>query len=271
MSSAAFACSAFSPVIFANTIARPLSGWQAAVADAFARGDRRIAVLAGRQLGKSEVAGLIAIWIVLYEGGTVAIIAQHQQAAAELLARIKATLLAVMPSEMELTKDSSTELEIDGDRHRRIVCKAGSSPNSARGLDSIRLLIIDEAAYVGDETWAAVTPIIARNPRGQIIALSTPSLDPAARAGWFTAAMSSPTLKQDWTRFRFSAESVGGLPAGVLAMERRSMSDLRFRAEFLADLSATNHGQAFTDQMLDAATDDELEPWSFLTASDFTP
>ena len=52
----------------------------------------------------------------------------------------------------------------------------GHDPKTIRGFSSPRLIVVDEAAFVLDETYAALVPMLAASPEGRIALLSTPFL-----------------------------------------------------------------------------------------------
>ncbi|HJW75023.1 MAG TPA: hypothetical protein VJ787_05055 [Thermoleophilia bacterium] len=81
-----------------------------------------------------------------------------------------------VPSDAE----SATTLVLENDS--RIVSLPGTE-GTVRSYSAVRLLTVDEAARVEDETIAAVRPMLAVSG-GQLIALSTP----AGRRGWWHAA-----------------------------------------------------------------------------------
>lgn len=94
--------------------------------------------------------------------------------------------------------------------------------DSTRGFTA-DILILDEAAYIGDEEIAAILPM--RNKiTGRLIAISTPNL----REGWFYERWSQPGdyhkvfgHYRDWPDLR-----------DLIEQERQDMSAQRFAREY---------------------------------------
>jgi hypothetical protein len=77
-------------------------------------------------------------------------------------------------------------------------------------------VIFDEAARIGDDTFADVSPMLLRS-RGRIVALSTPF----GRRGWWHHAWTSGELA--WERVEFKASMNPRLDSAFLAEERASL------------------------------------------------
>jgi hypothetical protein len=69
----------------------------------------------------------------------------------------------------------------------RIIGLPGEADN-VRGIARVRLVLIDEGARVSDEIYAAVRPMLAVHPRGQLIGLTTG----AAKRGWSYEGWTDP-------------------------------------------------------------------------------
>jgi len=92
-----------------------------------------------------------------------------------------------------------------------------------RGYSAAKLLIIDEAAYVNDETLTAVRPMLAVS-NGRMVAMSTPH----GRRGWFYEA-SRPS---EWRVTKVRAEECPRITKEFLEVERASMGEWRYRQEY---------------------------------------
>jgi hypothetical protein len=87
----------------------------------------------------------------------------------------------------------------------------------------VKLLIVDEAAFVPDDTMAAVRPMLAVSS-GRMLAMSTPF----GRRGWFYEASKS----QEWRVTTVTADQCPRISAEFLADERRALGEWRFKAEY---------------------------------------
>ena len=212
------------------------------------RSEQDTLVLVCRQGGKSTAAGCAAAHRALYmPGSTILIVAPTQRQSILVLSKADPFLRAVV-SGVAPKSSSETRLELaNGSR----VIALPSDPDTIRGY-SADLLIIDEAARVLDELYAAVQPMLAVT-RGRIIALTTPS----GPYGWFFHAWMAGG--QDWERIRVSASECGRIPPDHLARARRNMTAAFYAAEY--DCEFTDMADAvFYSHHVDAALDDTLDP-----------
>ena len=134
----------------------------------------------------------------------------------------------------------------------RIVALPGHDPKTIRGFSSPRLIVVDEAAFVLDETYAAVVPMLAASPRGRIALLSTPFL----QQGFFYEAWHGCG---NWARFEVPSRDCPRISAAWLE-ERRRDDPLKFAREYECKWSA-GEDCLFSDALLDRMTHDyELFP-----------
>ena len=116
----------------------------------------------------------------------------------------------------------------------------------------MRLLLVDEAARVDDETIAAVRPMLAVSG-GQLIALSTPS----GRRGWWHEAWEDGGTV--WERVRVPAADCPRISAAFLAEERPPMGDYFYRQEYGCEFAETD-AQLFSEETLQAMWDARCAP-----------
>jgi hypothetical protein len=117
--------------------------------------------------------------------------------------------------------EESNKLSIRLARTRsRIVALPGHDPKTIRGFSSPRLVIVDEAAFVLDETCAALVPMLAASPEGRIALLSTPFLQQGfflrglARLGKLGTLWGSVTRLSAYQR-RLARGASSGRPAEI--------------------------------------------------------
>ena len=119
-----------------------------------------------------------------------------------------------------------------------ILClPTGETGYGIRG-HTINLLIADEAAFIPEDVWTAVTPMLAIT-RGKIILLSTPF----GRQGYFYRCFADDTFKS----FHVSSEDCPRKNEEFLTQERRRMTIRQYSQEYLGE---------FVDELMQWFSDD---------------
>jgi predicted phage terminase large subunit-like protein len=182
-----------------------LDRWQSSFLDDEAK---RQLLLIHRQGGKSTAVAIKAIHRAVFRRNqTVVLISPSQRQSSDLLRTIR-RMMSELPGTTALAVDNVLTMELANGS--RIVSYPGSSW-TIRGATA-NLVIIDEAAGVPDEIFAAVSPMLLTT-NGQFVVISTPK----NKSGAFYAFYKS----EDWKKYI------------VRASENERMK-LHERAEFLA-------------------------------------
>jgi len=161
----------YRPVEWAHDIIQPAAGitldeWQN---DFLRDTDDRLLLLVHRQGGKSTAVGIKALHRALFRAKqTIVIVSPTQRQSSEMLRSIRNILMQTQYAH-ELTIDNVMTMEFRN--QSRIISLPGTGWN-IRGLTS-NLVIVDEAAGVPDQIFAAVSPMLLTT-HGQFIILSTP-------------------------------------------------------------------------------------------------
>lgn len=161
----------------------------------------------------------------------------------------------------------------DGHNRLSLVLQNGSRlvglpgvPDNVRGFSKASLILIDEAAFVPDELYQALNPMLAVS-RGGLWLMSTP----AAQLGFFydewsrleeslvDAAQAETPVS--WRRFQVTAEQCPRIPPAFLAEQRILLGDPVFRREYLCEFVAAGT-QIIDRELLEGALDDELAPFN---------
>jgi hypothetical protein len=232
------------PLALASTVEFEPDDWQAEVLGC---GEDFILNVC-RQAGKSTVSGLLALGTAL-PGGLALVLSPTERQGGELLRKAKAFLRA-LPEPVAVVADSTTALEVRGGG--RIVALPGHDEANIRGFSSVDLLLVDEAARVSDELYAAARPMLAVS-RGRTGLLSTPF----GRRGFFYREWDEGG--QRWRRFLVPATECPRISPEFLAEERRTMSDLFYRSEYGCEFVDTVE-QVFDSTMVDAAVTRRVRP-----------
>lgn len=188
----------------------------------------RSLLLCSRQTGKSTVTAALATHTAIFEpGALVLLLAPSQQQSKELFRKVCQFVRGI--ATIELDAESASRIEFPNGS--RIVSLSGN-PMTVRGFSGPRLVILDEAAFVDDELFHAVTPMLAAG--GRLIAMTTPH----GRRGWFYEAWAGDDPA--WNRTRITAYDSPRITADFLAMERASKPLWRFRQEYEVEFVDTS-------------------------------
>src|SRR5262249_39684167 len=120
--------------------------------------------------GKSLTVAILGLHAALFnEGAEVLIVSPSQRQSSELFLKITGfyrDLGNPVPAEAE------TQTMLTLTNGSRVVSLPGS-PKTIRGFSAVHTLIVDEAAMVTDDIFAAISPMLAAS-RGRLILLSSP-------------------------------------------------------------------------------------------------
>lgn len=191
--------------------------------------DGNITIRAGRQVGKSEVISAKAKdFAKKHPGTTTLIIAASQRQSSLLFEKIKAQI--ELDSDVHYKEEPTLTRIILDNESRIYALPAGRTGYFIRGF-TIDLLICDEAAYIPEEVWKAVVPMIAvsRKTRGLgfIILLSTPF----GKGGYFYNSF----LDTDFRAFHISSEKCDRIPKDFLLKEKSRLSKQEYAQEYLGE------------------------------------
>jgi hypothetical protein len=211
-----------------------------------------IAIRAGRQVGKSTVVSLkAALYALQNPKKTVLIIASVDRQAQLLFEKVVETILFLDKSQVGTKKDKPTKHYMKLKNGTKIHClPTGRSGYGIRGY-TVDLLIADEAAFIPEEVWVAVVPMLATT-KGRIILLSTPF----GRSGYFYECFQD----KDYKTWAISSEKCERIPKEFLEKQKAKMTKLQyaqeFKGEFLEELKAL-----FSRDLIDSCM--SLDSWIF--------
>ena len=159
--------------------------------DVLHRGSNRVCLLAPRQSGKSLiVAGQACHTAKTIPGSLTVIIAPKLNQATETARKVKDFI--AMDKELHMVRSNDALAELD--TGSRILCLAATE-NAPRGYSAPDLIILDEAARIPDEVYAAVRPQLTTNSGAKLLILSTPF----GRSGFFWRAWNK---EKYWKKIR---------------------------------------------------------------------
>jgi len=212
---------ALDPAAFAESLGFIPDAWQR---QALRWSGRRAVWLCARQTGKSTCAALLALHRATYQPGALVLLVSPSLRQSSELFRKVAGLLDRLDVRPDLLEDNKLSLTLtNGSR----VLSLPSSEATIRGFSAPDLIVEDEAARVSDELHAALTPMQATSPSGQLVLMSTPF----GRRGHFFEAWESGG--EAWARIRVTADECERIDQSFLEQERRSMDSWTFEQEYL--------------------------------------
>ena len=225
-----------------------LDQWQKQILDT--KGN--ICVRSGRQVGKSTIVSIKAgDYAVKNRKKTILIISSTERQAYLLFEKVFSYLYDNYPKKIILKgKDRPTKTRIKLFNKSVIYClPTGPDGHGIRGY-TVDLLIADEAAFIGEDVWTAVTPMVATT-QGDVILLSTPH----GRSGYYYDCFSRP----NFTSFHISSENCGRIPKEYLDAEKSVMSKVQYAQEYLGEF-IDELRQFFPDHLIKQCMTSERRP-----------
>ena len=202
--------------------------WQQAVLEH----EGNITMRTGRQVGKSTVIGKKAANFAKdHPGTTILVIAAAQRQSSLLFEKIRGEVDQLIKKKQLAYKEEPTLTRIRLKNGSTIYSlPAGRTGYFIRGF-TIDLLIADEAAYIPEEVWKAVIPMIAVSRKlrglGWIILISTPF----GKGGYYYHSFNDP----DFRSWHISSEKCPRIPKDFLLKEKQRLTKAEYAQEYLGE------------------------------------
>lgn len=227
---------ALDPVELARSTGMEPDAWQR---DVLRTQDKRLLLRVARQAGKTTVASILAVHRALYWPESTILVLSPGIRQSQLLfykcASLYRKLGRPVPAEAE------NQLSLTLENRSRIVALPGDA-TTIRGFTA-DLLLVDEAATVSDDTWAAAAPMLAVS-KGQCIAMGTP----AGRRGWWWSAHQS----SEWRQVVVTAALCPRISRDDVDEYRRLNGDWRTRQEYFGEF-VDQYGSMFAGEDIEHA------------------
>jgi hypothetical protein len=241
MSSLTEAAYKIDPVLWVREVlGETPKSWQ----EKFLRAPRGASILAltARQVGKTTVAAWAIAHSMLFKPGSLSVVACPAQRpqSEEAVRRVRD---ALVKAGAKFKVDNVFGLELENGSRVRALPGDG---DTVRGLTVDGWIIADEAARLHEEMIAALRPMRAARPEARFAMLSTAW----SRTDPFWQAWTSDD--PSWIRLKATADVPDVLPADFLEIERRAMSEDKYKREYLG-IPAGAHLSPFTWELYDAA------------------
>jgi hypothetical protein len=181
-----------------------------------------------RGAGKSRTTSARAIHTALFRPRSLTLLISRAQRQAQELYRYCKQGFRAIGWPVKPRKETETQLELENGS--RIVSLPGKEA-TIRSYQAVDLLIIDEAAKVGDDLYASVSPMTAISA-GQQVLLSTPF----GQRGFFWREWTDE--RGPWTRFRVPWNRCPRHTQNHIDEERRKFGDAWVEQEYECSFSS---------------------------------
>ena len=200
-----------------------LDDWQEAVLHT----SGNICLRSGRQVGKSTVVSIKAAEYALNNpGSTILVIAHVERQSYLMFEKIFSYLHDHYRRRICSGKKKPTKSKLTLTNGSVIYSlPTGLSGHGIRGY-TVDLLIADEAAFIPQDVWAAVTPMLAVTG-GKMVLLSTPF----GKRGYFYDCFNDPSF----TKFHVSSEDCPRMDKENLKIQKDRLTKVQYAQEYLGE------------------------------------
>ena len=206
----------------------------------------RLALCCSRQSGKSTVAAVKGLHFAAANPGSLILFAApSSRQAVELLRKFRGFAERLLNGRVK--SDPAFQDSILLPNGSRIIALP-QSPATIRGFSAPALIIVDEAGFVEDEMFRALSPMLAVS-NGQRWYLSTAN----GCTGEFHRVFTGDD--QLWTRFKLTADQCPRISAEFLAGERLALGQQDFDREYMCVFSSSRYQYIPEQYILDAVCD----------------
>lgn len=209
---------------------------------------RRVIVVTSRQVGKSEVTAVKAVWKAwLFPNQFILVLSPTIRQSQELFKKIKRNVTSKTVIYEDVIRMTQTEIEFSNGSIIKVI---PGRETSVRGFTA-DVVIIDEAAYVDEAVIGAVEPVIAVR-RGQLIMISTPG----PPRGYFYNVWVNGDEKI-WEKIKATFEEANYDPEFV-ENYRRTHTEVEFKREILGLFADDEGSSLFTMEYVESVMSDEI-------------
>jgi hypothetical protein len=222
--------------------------WQADVLRSEAK---KIILRCSRQSGKSTTTAALALHKGIYTPGSLILLFSASLRQSRELFRKVRNFLEVFKNTGEdplrlLTEDNKLEMTLtNGARIVSLPAKEAT----IRGYSGVDLAVCDEAAYIQDDIYKSLRPMLAVS-NGRLILLSTPF----GKWGFFWNEWNNPSFE----KYHVPAGDCPRITAEFLESERHDLGEFWFKQEYLCQFMDET-GSVFTREEIESIINPNLE------------
>jgi hypothetical protein len=214
--------------------------------------DENVLMNCSRQVGKSQVAGCLAILTALLQPGSTTLIVSPSMRQSGFMFRDRVlSTYRLIGAPVEIARVTALEMQL---QNGSSIISLPGSEGTIRGF-SAETVIIDEAAQTSQQLFESVTPFLATR-RGRLVALSTPM----GPSGWFYREWANiGNTARKWRRIEIKASECCRITPAFLAEERASMGEKAFAREYECSFAEVA-GAVFNMDEVNSALRHDLKP-----------
>lgn len=202
-----------------------------------------VVVKAKRQVGKSVLAGILLVWYSFWKNNQKNILVEPTLAQSRL---VYTFITDLFDGTGMIKSSNATLLTIQFVNGSVIYFKSADQKDGLRGLSATGCLIIDEGAFIPNEVYDILFPVVDAN-NANLIIFSTPLF----ASGYFYELFTGCGSKTfDWADYDTSKF----LSPEKLEQKRLTMPELRFKTEYLAQFIEEG-GYVFTNIPVSTSTE----------------
>ena len=207
-----------------------------------------------RQWGKTSVSAAKAVHRVYTRPESLVLVASPSERQSRIWMRRAAGMLR--HAGVPIRGDGENEVSLLLPNESRIV-GLPCMPDKVRGFSALSMLLIDEAAYVQDEMYTALRPMLS-DGKGDLWMMSTP----CGKNGFFYETWEHGGER--WHRVKVLATECERISAEFLEEQRGVMGAALFAQEHMCEFIGSGL-YAFDRDVLESAFDEGFESWGDIT------
>ena len=235
------------PIALARAGGMEPDPWQRDVLQGTAK---QMLLCCSRQSGKSAITAALAVHIAVTQPDSLILLLSKSERQSTNLFKQCMHFYRSVRWGMLPTSEAALTLRLANGSE--IVALPGQE-GTVRSFSSVRLIVVDEGAFVPDELYYSVRPMLAVSG-GRLIALSTPH----GNRGWYYEAWMNGG--DSWERHMVTAYECPRITPEFLEEERRALGEFWFSQEYECKfLDSESH--AFTAADIQSAFEDQIETW----------
>lgn len=185
----------------------------------------RVIVKSGRQIGKTTITSIKALHYAFTNAEkTVLVIAPTQRQSSNLFNKIRDFAQKHALLRKSIVRHTQTMIEFTN-KSRIYALPSGYDGSGIRGYTA-DLMIIDEAAFIPEEVFPAILPMLATT-KGQLVLLSTPF----GRRGFFYDCWKD----KKYSKHDYPSSVSPLISDSFLKDQKAKLTDIEYRTEYLAE------------------------------------
>jgi hypothetical protein len=204
-----------------------------------------VAALWSRQTGKSfAVSARVAAFVATRPNQTALVVSPAQRQSQLMGSTVRQMLLK---AKLRLAIDSQQVLSIAarqvGENSVVVLAPSGTDGASIRGY-SVGLLVVEEASFIQESVMQAVLPMVAANPKAQIVYISSAGIV----GSWFERLWNDTTLPMQ--RLKVTATESGAFLPEMLDRLRATLGPRRYAQEMECEWGSESGTSVFSQEVL---------------------